>query len=473
MTAIESRPAREDDVEAGRTIAEQLAGHVVRLRHSDIPEDVLAVARRLVLDQLGLQVRGSTLTHVQPVRRLVEGMAARAEAPVTGTAIRTTAAQAAYVNGTFGASMEYDDSHLLAWHGSSVLVSASLAMAEREGLGGRDVIEALVAGYQVMAALGGVCTMPMMVRGWHGPKTLGGFGAAAATGRLLRLPADTLADAFGIALSDASGTMEYDRSGGEVKRLHTGSAARAGIEAALLAQDGLTGPRTVFEGPRGFFQVFAGVTDLGRLEELWQDWHLRGTMFRLRPGVATVLPPLDLVSELQTEHGFGWQDVIGVDVGLPAFAVEHGGGIVHPTDAISAHFSLAFAIALRLVSGRSAPQDYVDPQRWSDPAIRQVSEVVRPYAYDFADDMPLLSGHVDIHLADGRTLTGTQAGFRGSTSIPAGEDEIVDKFRANVEGILTAERSRAVLQAVQRIDELADIRELTCHLQPEGRPEPS
>ena len=217
------------------TVAERLARWTLELDHGDVPADVLDTAKLLVLDQLGLQVRGSTLPNVQPERRLVEAMGAAPEATITNSPVRTTAAQAAFVNGTYGHSMEYDDCHLLAWHAGSVVVPAGVAVAEREGLGGRDLLLAVIAGHQVMSTLGGIYTTPMLARGWHGPKTLGGFAAAAVAGRLLRLPAAALADAFAITASDASGTMEYDRSGGEVKRLHAGAAARSGVEAALLA----------------------------------------------------------------------------------------------------------------------------------------------------------------------------------------------------------------------------------------------
>ena len=214
------------------------------------------------------------------------------------------------------------------------------------------------------------------------------------------------------------------------------------------------------------FQVFGGVSEHGALEGLWARWHLRDTMFRFNPGVGTVLSALDLVSDLKWEHDIDWQDVAAVDVGLRAFSVTHGGGIVHPTDAISAHFSLAFALALRLVTGGSAPEDYLDPTKWDDPAIRKVSELVRPYAYDFDDTMPLLSSHVDIRLTDGRTLSRTQGGFRGSAGLPVTGTDVIDKFHANVAGRIPVGSTQAVLDLVHRLEDLDDVRELTRFLVP-------
>jgi 2-methylcitrate dehydratase PrpD len=179
----------------------------------------------VILDQLGVQVLGATLPNVQPVRQLAASMQGAPESTVTGGDRKTSAAQAAYVNGTLGHSCEYDDAHAIAWHTSSAVVPAALALAERDGADGRELITAVVAGIQVMGLLGTVTTGGMVATGWHGSKVLGVFGAAVAAGRILRLSPAELTEAFGIVGSDASGTMEYDRSGGEVKRLHAGSAA--------------------------------------------------------------------------------------------------------------------------------------------------------------------------------------------------------------------------------------------------------
>ncbi|MDC2958206.1 MmgE/PrpD family protein [Streptomyces gilvifuscus] len=450
------------------TVAETLARWASDLPYTAVPDDVLDMTKMLVLDQLGLQVRGSTMPNVQPELRLVEDMAAAPEATITNTSVRTTAAQAAYVNGTFGHSTEFDDCHLLAWHAGSVIVPAGIAIAEREALGGRDLLQALVTGHQVMSTLGGVYTDGMLARGWHGPKALGGFASAAVTGRLIGLSPTALANAFAITASDASGTMEYDRSGGEVKRLHAGAASRSGVEAALLSGHGLTGPLTIFEGPRGMFRMFGDVSTHGSLEDLWSQWHLRDTMFRLNPGVGTVLSALDLVGDLQSEHHIDWRDVVSVRVGLRAFAVHHGGAIVHPTDGVSAHFSLAFALALRLVTGGSAPEDYLSPETWADPTIRKVSELVRPYAHEFDEGMPLLSSHVEIELADGRIFSRTQGGFSGSADRPAGREDIVGKFLTNISGILTDDDARAVLDMVDHLEDLDDISRLTRRLVPDG-----
>ncbi|KQX44648.1 MmgE/PrpD family protein [Paenibacillus sp. Root444D2] len=160
------------------------------------------------------------MPNVQPVRRLAESIKAVPESTVALGIARTSAATAAYINGTFGHICEYDDAHMLAWHTSSAVLPAALALAERDNASGRDLITAVVAGVQVMSLLGAVTGAGMQASGWHGSKVLGVFGAAAAAGKVLELTELEITNALGIATSDAGGTMEYDQSGGEVKRLH-------------------------------------------------------------------------------------------------------------------------------------------------------------------------------------------------------------------------------------------------------------
>jgi 2-methylcitrate dehydratase PrpD len=352
-----------------------------------------------------------------------------------------------------------------AWHTSSAVVPAALAAAEREGRPGTELITAIVAGVQAMGVLGSVAGNGMLTRGWHGSKVLGVFGAAAAAGRILGLDPARLANAFGIAASDAGGTMEYDRSGGEVKRLHAGSASRTGVEAALLAQQGLTGPATIFEGHRGIFAMFGGTED-GSVpaDEEWDRWQILATMFRFYPAIAAVHPPLDALRRLREQEPIDPADVIAIIVGLPAWAVGHGAAITAPTDAISAQFSLAFGLGLQLVTGGNRPQDYFDPRRWSDPAILRIADAVVPVAMEIPDGDPNLSARVEIELRDGRRLDAYQAGFHGHPVWPATGKDIEDKFRANLDGVAAKKTAQAIIDVVTSLEHAASVRDLTALL---------
>jgi len=450
-----------------RTVASRLANWVGDLDFDALPAEVTEVAKLLVLDQIGLQVRGAALSNVQPVLDLARSSAGRPESTITGAGVQTNAAHAAWANGTLGHSAEFDDAHAFAWHAGSTVVSTAMAFAEASQQSGRDVITSVVAGSQIMSLLGAVAGPGMLQAGWHGSKVLGVFGAAAAAGKLLELGVEQQTNAFGIAASDAGGTMEYDQSGGEVKRLHAGSAARSGAESALLAQKGFTGPPTIFEGARGIFSMFGGAHDVSRLDEVWDHFHILDTIFRLYPTVATIHSPIAAVHHLATSNDFVWQQIDEIRVGLVDFAVGHGASITRPVDAISAQFSLAFSIGLQLVRGRNVPQDYLNPKLWVDKDILSVGDRVHPYAIPIDPGDPDFSSLVEIVLSDGRTLRHYERGFPGHPSNPASPSDVEVKFRANLEGLVEPDTANQFVKRVQRLELLDDVTPLTSLM---GRP---
>jgi 2-methylcitrate dehydratase PrpD len=433
-------------------VADRLTDWVTDLRFDDLPSEVVERTKLLVLDQLGVALLGATLPHVQPVLRLVDQQGHGGTSTLIHSGRRTSASLAAYANGTLGHSCEFDDAHALAWHTASAVVPAVLALAEAEDRTGPEVITAVAAGVQVMSLLGAVATGGMLTAGWHGSRVLGVFGATAAAGHILGLTSDQLTDAFGIAGSDAGGTMEYDRSGGEVKRLHAGSAARAGVEAAQLARLGLTGPHTIFEGPRGLFRLFGGTDDIGALDAAWDRWHVLDTIFRFYPAVGTVHAPLDAIRHLRDTHDIDPAEIDEIRVGLAEFAVGHGASITRPADAISAQFSLAFGVGLQFVTGHNAPADYFDPARWVDPAILAIGDRIKPYPMPIPDGDPAFSALVEIVLRDGTVLRHYQSGFLGHPSRPATADDIEAKFRAGVRETPLAHRVDDLLAAVHSLD---------------------
>jgi 2-methylcitrate dehydratase PrpD len=446
------------------TIATRLGSWVDTLDYRSIPEDAIASAKLLILDQLGLQVAGATLPHVQPELRLVEQLQAHPEATVAHSGHRTAAGYAAFANGTLAGAGEFDDVHMFAAHIGSHVVPPALAFAETTGASGQDVITAVVAGAQVMSDLGRHCVAAMVGRGWHGSKILGTFGAAATTGKLLGLDPTQLAHALAIAGSDAGGGMEYEFGGGEVKRMHSGSAARLGAQAAQLARSGLTGPLTIFEGKRGIFRLFADRPAPDETTDIGNHFHIIDTIFRMYPTIgsaATVLEGLDSI--LRTTH-LEWDDVAEVRIGLPEIALGHGAANTHPTDAVSAQFSTAFGVGVLLVLGHANLTDYLNPELWRDDRIRHVIDRVVPYAANFGPDTPLLSARIDVVLTDGRVHHHLQSGFRGHPGNPGRAEAVAEKFTTLTAEILGAPDSDELKRIVEHLDDEPNVLELVSHL---------
>jgi 2-methylcitrate dehydratase PrpD len=438
------------------TLADRLAGWVGALDYDQLPPRAIEVAKLLILDQLGLQLFGATLPNVQPERRLTEAMKAAPESTAVLSAAKTAAPYAAFVNGTLAAACEFDDVHMYAAHIGSYVVPTALAVGESTAATGREVITAVVAGAQVMSLLGATTVTDMVRAGWHASKILGTFGAAATAGKLLGLTAGQLTHALGIAGSDASGTMEYELTGGEVKRMHSGSAGRSGSQAALLAQAGLTGPKAIMEGKRGVLRLLSSTLDVPVIGELWGHFHIIDTVFRLYPTIGVAAPAIEAVRSLQEDNDVAWRDITEIKLGLPEIAIGHGAAITRPADAVGAQFSIAFSIALRLVRGRNRPEEYMRPDLWTDPDLLSVVDKVVPYPKVFPPGVPAqLSCQLDITLNDGRVLSRAQGGARGYPDHPDTRDSDIEaKFLDNVGGIIDPAEARKIVEHVNALDRL-------------------
>jgi 2-methylcitrate dehydratase PrpD len=178
--------------------------------------------------------------------------------PVPGRARRADLIDAAFLGGTAAHGIELDDGFRQgSVHPGCVVVPAVLALGYDRHADGRAVMEAIVAGYEAVIAIGRACHPDLRQRGFHPTAAVGVFGSAAAAGKLRGLSADALANALGLAASSAAGLFAFVNGGGDIKRLHAGHAAREGLQAALLAEQGVEGPPDVIEGRDGFMQAFA------------------------------------------------------------------------------------------------------------------------------------------------------------------------------------------------------------------------
>ncbi len=442
---------------ADTSIARRQADWIAALRFEHIPAKSVALAKNCVLDFLGLAIRGSTLDRSRPARHLVAQIGATDSGATVIGGRKTAVFYAAYANGTFGHSLEYDDCQINCGHPGACVIPAALAMTETRAATGRDLLSAIVAGYQSMVWSIAPIHRRTLEIGWHGTKVAGPFGAAAASGWLLGLDAGQIAHALSIAASEASGPLEYSQSGGEVKRIHAGSASRSGVQAALLAQSGLTGPRQIFEGLRGIYRLFSNDSPYD-IEPFWTGkLHIDDVMFKLYPSPGSTHSAFDAFAALQREQGFTHDMVEAVLVDTADWSVAHGASIYEPTDVVSAQFSLAFGLALLAVTGGNRLEDYSDPTKWRDPVLLDFSRRVTPVPKPVPTGGSELFTHVHVHLKDGRLFDRYQAAPRGYPSNPATASDLSRKFESITDGILSPQDQERLQVLVDNLDDLASM----------------
>ncbi len=437
-------------------ITRALAQHAAKIRYEDIPREAIQKAKDSVLDQLGVELIGSTLDWNKIAYRYVLEMGGRPESTIVNYGTKAPALDAVFVNATFGQGCELDDVGFGAGgHLSAATVPVALALSEKTNVTGREFLAAVVVGCDVMYRLLFAVRPSSGKRGFHSHGIAAPFGAMAVASRLLGLTDEQMLHAFGIAGSHSAGTMEYDQTGGEVKRVHAGIAARGGLQAAMLARLGLTGPPTIIEGKRGFCRVFADQYKMDVItENLGTDFKIMNIWFKVYPCVATVQGVIDTLRKIIEEHEISADEIEEIRVGIAETSVSHGGAIYEPTDVASAQFSLPFSLALRLVKRDNDLSLYMDPKLWTDPRVLATAKKVKCYVDPNAQGEQNYNTTMEVKFVGGKIIKAFQQYPPGSPLNPVSREELRKKFRRLARAVLSDNEIEEVIETVDRLESL-------------------
>lgn len=414
-----------------RTAAETLAAYAATLRYSDIPPEVLHRARDCVTDTVAACVFGHRAPAGQIISRLVRGPS-RGKCHVLGGGFSPVRAEdAALANGTLAHALELDSLRKpgAGVHPGAVLVSAGLAVAQEQGLGGEALLTAIVAGCEVLFRIGKATRHTAESKGFHAPGLTGPFGAAVVAGHLLGLDAARMTQALGIAGSLGGGLLQFaaQGEGGMVKRLHLGRAAAAGITSARLAADGFTGPSGVLEGEMGFLRAYCAETDPPALTAgLGVDWETLKMCFKRYPCHITAHTPVQSVADLMAKHGFAGAEVASVVVDGSA-KMAHMHGDQHPADTVAAQYSIAFCVAAALLHDPGVPETFTDVAL-ADPAVLDLCRRVR--VTGDAGFASAWTTRTTITLQDGRCFSMVLDDVPGMPGMPFTQAQLGEKFIA-------------------------------------------
>lgn len=441
-------------------IASVLGDWVAELEFADLPAEVVEESKRSILEAVGNMVFGASRPRMAAYLHGVARPASGERTPLGPLPVATQA----FVSAAYVQSSELDDIFFNAGgHPGSVIVPAVLALAGRTRLSGRQALVATVAGYEVMAR----ATMPIYpqchLRGFQATGFGGPFGSAAAAAKIAGLSGEATGQSLGIVGSYCCGLAEYDQSGGEVKRLYAALASRAGIEAVDLAAAGLTGPLTIFEGVHGLFEGFAGhsspelaLRDLGEVFHVLRRWSKR------YPAVGSTHGALDAVA-LLFPSPTGHDTIRRIHIEVPEIAVEHGGGVLVPTDMVGAQFSFAYSAALRILFGHNDISLYEDAALRTDPDVVALCHKV--VVSEIPDASMVASGGalVTVELTDGSTRRHLQYAPIGTPACPAESSDLEQRFERLTESLPAARRRELVecIMALDEFDDLDPVRRLT------------
>jgi 2-methylcitrate dehydratase PrpD len=451
-----------------------VATFIVDTRFADIPPQVLDLARKSILDGIGLALSGSVAETGGIVRKYLEstGMTGANEATVIGSSLKAPARFAAFANGVGIHADDYDDTQLavakdrvygLLTHPTAPSLPAALAVAEIRGMSGRDLLLAYNLGVEVETKISEAIAPRHYEEGFHSTGTVGVFGGATAAAKLLGLDRTRILRALGIAASEAAGLRE--NFGTMTKPFHAGRAAESGVVAAEFASLGWTANDRILEAPRGFFQAAGGGWDpsaiMGKLGSPW-TFILPGISIKPSPSGSLTHPGIGEMLRLIRENKITADQVTSVDVGtnknMPNALIYH-----QPKDNLQGKFSMEFCMAAALLYGKVGLAEFTD-EVVNRPAvqemIRQIHFGVNPVAEAAGYDK--MTTIIDVHMKDGRTISGRADFAKGSPANPMSLDEVATKFADCARAANWPEnKSKAIVAMVKRLEDLKDVRELT------------
>ncbi len=430
---------------------------------ASVPQAVRDKARKALVDTVGVILSGARSEVAPPLAGYVRRHHGAGNAVVPGTALATAPEIAAFVNGTFGHALDFDDGIVSApVHPSAVVISALLGAAQ--DIDGRTLLDAYVIGVEVAVKLATAIGIDHYHHGWHGTGTIGVFGAVAALARARRLDAMVTRTAFGLAASMTSGIQR--NFGTMTKPLHVGVCGHNGLYAALLAREGFTAHPEAFEHKQGFFELFngAGNYDAAKAVTGWAnplDILNPGVGLKQYPCCASTHSAIDAMIILKQKYDLTPENVARIET------VTHERALVHtnrpqPNSTLDAKFSVQYCVARALMHG-DVKFDHFEGDTYRDPSVRKLLERVTAstHAHKAKGMRDHYEGKVRVTTADGRVLEAEVAlPLRGPTNL-APPDRLTAKFNDCAARVLRPEGIERVLGLMNRFETLDDTRQLT------------
>ena len=417
-------------------------------------------AHRTFYNWLGCAVGAAHHEAADAAIRAMQLLQPAPQSTVLGRSERLDMASAALVNGITSHTFDFDDTHLKTIiHPAGPVASAVLALAERQGLGGRETVDAIVLGIDVACRIGNVMYPDHYDRGWHITGSTGMLGAAAACARLLKLGEGQATMALGIAASQPVGLRE--QFGTMTKPFHPGAAARAGLTSALLASCGFTASERALEAPRGFVQVVSDKRAWNEVtDELGERFEIAFNSYKPFACGIVIHPSIDACVQLH-DKGVKPGQVERIELRVHPLVLELTGK-KEPKDGLQGKFSVYHGCAAGLIYGRAGETEYAD-EVVNDPHVVQLrSKVVATVDESISEE----AAHVTAILKDGSRVVIHVEHAIGSLQRPLSDAQLEAKFRLLVEPVLGATRASEITRECWNLASLQDLRALTALCRP-------
>ncbi|MDI7259277.1 MAG: MmgE/PrpD family protein [Thermodesulfobacteriota bacterium] len=415
-----------------------LAKYIVNTRYEDIPQNVVKIAKKFIIDSIGVGMAGSSAPGNAEIMDLIKEWGGKKESSILVYGTKVPAPFAAFANSILIHSNDYDDTHdQTATHANVTALPAALSIAEKMGVTGKELITAVILGVDLTCRL---ALASNLFHGWHNTATVGVFGATAAAGKILGLGQEQMVNAMGIAYSQAAGNRQGRQDGALTKRLQPAFSTKAGVTSAIFAQRGVTGAKNVIQGEWGFFRLYhdpsrkfepdkwANVLKDG-LGERFEVANLGTKPYPcVRCSHASIDGALDLAIHQNIKAG----EIEEVTIYTNQRVIDTAGGPfkIRTDPLVDAQFSIPYTIATALIR-KKINLDTFEEKTIRDREIGKLAAKVKVVLDPEFEQSVAVEGpiRIRIKMRDGKEMDHRVEIARGHPQNPLNEQELSEKFR--------------------------------------------
>lgn len=443
-------------------LSNRLAEYIASIKYEELPNEVVEFTKLCILDYFSSAIAGAKTPPVSKIEELVDELGGNEQASLINGGM-SSVTNAALLNGASSHIAEQDDIHKGSIiHAATVVIPAALAIAEWKNLTGKDLITAVVAGYEVCFRIGEAVT-PSHYYYWHNTATCGTFGSAAAVAKLLNLSEEQIVHAFGSAGTQAAGLWEFIEDGAMSKQLHPGKSAMNGMIASLLAEKNFTGASKILEGKRGFFEAMSDEYDVSKITEgLGNEYKIMENSFKVHASCRHTHHTMDLLAELSKTNDIKMNDIEKIDVGTYQVAINITDND-EPETVYQGKFSLQYCTALAFVHQNGNLATFNEENLW-DINTRELMKKVNIYvSSEVEKEYPNKWGaEVTVQLKNGEKISLVTEYPKGDPENSVSKDELYRKFMELTEE-LPLEKREQVAESVLSLENINDMKMLFPH----------
>ena len=456
--------------EKTKIVSQTITDFALNLRYEDIPHEYIEYGKMLMMDTFGVAMSCAGLPHARAVRETIGELNSRQDCTLWGTSERAGLADAVLYNSCLIHGADYDDTHVAAiLHPSAAVIAAAVTVGEYAGASGREIMTAIIAGWEISVRLGLAAKGGFHDVGYHGTGIIAPFAAACVAGRLLCVSEETLVNALGICGSQAAALQEFLHDGSWTKKIHPGWGCHSAVYALKMAQHGFVGPKEVFEGGFGLWQTHLGTTE-GLKEEmsnLGSKWHTPEIAFKMYPVCHMTHSFIDCLQEVLRDNRLTADDIEHIECRIESrcyhIVCSPEEAKKHPQTDYMMRFSLPYVVAIAAIKGRVSPWE-IDLKYAQDPQVLDLMSRVICIDDDEKRHPGYFPGWIRLTTKDGCSFVCDHRYELGTKQNPIRLENVIEKFHNNTDAFYTEAEITRMTDAIKRFDTLETADELIAAL---------